>query len=96
MERLTAQPELTRALFELRLESARNPELAATLGDTLARAYRADVEFHAGTGLPGGPFEIALLHYALDGLLLDLVGASIDAGTDPDEVVAAFVTRLVR
>ncbi|WP_231925326.1 hypothetical protein [Micromonospora purpureochromogenes] len=37
----------------------------------------------------------AVLHYALDGLLLDLLTTSIDAGFDPDEVVSALVSRLV-
>lgn len=95
VERTTRRPELTRALIELRLEAARRPGLAAILGATLQRGYRDDVAFHATTGLPGGPFEIALLHYALDGLLLDLLTTSIGAGADPDKVVAAFVDRLV-
>jgi DNA-binding transcriptional regulator YbjK len=95
VERTTRQPDLTRALIELRLEAARRPELAAILGATLRRGYRDDVAFHAGTGLPGGPFEIALLHYALDGLLLDMLTTSIGADADPDKVVAAFVDRLV-
>lgn len=96
VERTTREPELTRALVELRLEAVRRPGLAAILGDTLRRGYRDDVAFHAATGLAGGPFEIALLHYALDGLLLDLLTVSIGADADPDEVVAAFVDRLVR
>ncbi|MBX6750054.1 MAG: TetR family transcriptional regulator [Micromonosporaceae bacterium] len=95
VERTTRQPELTRALIELRLEAVRRPGLARILGDTLRRGYRADVAFHAASGLPGGAFEVALLHYAIDGLLLDLLTTSIDAGFDPDEVVSALVTRLV-
>ncbi|MEV6598568.1 TetR family transcriptional regulator [Actinoplanes sp. NPDC051346] len=95
VERTTREPELTRALIELRLESARSPGLAAILGETLRRGYRDDVAFHATTGLAGGPFEIALLHYALDGLLLDLLTTSIGADAAPDKVVAAFVDRLV-
>jgi DNA-binding transcriptional regulator YbjK len=95
VERTTRQPDLTRALIELRLEAARRPGLATILGDTLRREYRADVAFHATTGLPGGAFEIALLHYAMDGLLLDLLTTSIAADTTPDAVVEAFVNRLV-
>jgi DNA-binding transcriptional regulator YbjK len=96
VERTTRQPELTRALIELRLEAARRPGLAVILGETLRRGYRDDVAFHATTGLAGGPFEIALLHYALDGLLLDLLTTSIGADADPDKVVEAFVDRLIR
>ena len=95
VERTTREPELTRALIELRLEAARRPGLVAILGDTLRRGYRDDVAFHATTGLPGGAFEIALLHYALDGLLLDMLTTSIGADTTPDEAVAAFADRLV-
>ncbi|MET8148801.1 TetR/AcrR family transcriptional regulator [Actinoplanes sp. NPDC049668] len=95
VERTTRQPELTRALIELRLEAARRPGLAASLGQTLRRGYRDDVAYHATTGLAGGPYEIALLHYALDGLLLDMLTTSIEADTDPDTVVATFVDRLV-
>ncbi|MFY1595403.1 TetR/AcrR family transcriptional regulator [Micromonospora sp. WMMD737] len=95
VERTTRQPDLTRALIELRLEAARRPDLARILGDTLRRGYRDDVAFHLATGLPGGAFEVALLHYAVDGLLLDLLGTSIEAGFDPDDVVVALVSRLV-
>jgi len=95
VERTTRQPELTRALIELRLEAVRRPGLARILGETLRRGYRNDVAFHAVSGLPGGAFEVALLHYAVDGLLLDMLTTSIDAGFDPDEVVSALVTRLV-
>ncbi|MEU6074777.1 TetR family transcriptional regulator [Micromonospora sp. NPDC047074] len=95
VERTTRQPDLTRALIELRLEAARRPDLARILGDTLRRGYHDDVAFHLAAGLPGGAFEVALLHYAMDGLLLDLLGTSIDAGFDPDDVVVAFVSRLV-
>jgi AcrR family transcriptional regulator len=95
VERTTREPELTRALIELRLEAARRPRLGEILGGTLRQGYADDVAFHATTGLPGGAFEIALLHYALDGLLLDMLGASIGADADPDRVVTAFVDRLI-
>ncbi|MFI5491905.1 TetR/AcrR family transcriptional regulator [Actinoplanes sp. NPDC051859] len=96
VERTTREPELTRALIELRLEAARSPGLATILGATLQQGYRDDVAFHATTGLSGGAFEIALLHYAVDGLLLDLLTTSIGAEADTDDIVAAFVDRLVR
>jgi AcrR family transcriptional regulator len=95
LERTTAHPELTRALIELRLEAARRPGLAEILGATLRGGYRDDVAFHATTGLPGGALEIALLHYALDGLLLDMLTTSIDAGVTPDQALTAFIDRLV-
>jgi AcrR family transcriptional regulator len=94
VERTTREPELTRALFELRLESVRRPGLRRSLATTLGRGYREDVAFHRTTGLPGGAFEIALLHYALDGLLLDLLTTGIGADVATDEVLDALVTRL--
>ncbi|MCI4061977.1 TetR family transcriptional regulator [Micromonospora sp. R77] len=95
VERTTREPDLTRALFELRLEGSRRPELRRALGDVLRRGYADDVAFHVAAGLPGGAFEVALLHYAVDGLLLDLLTTSVDAGFDPDQVVSALVSRLV-
>jgi DNA-binding transcriptional regulator YbjK len=95
VERTTREPELTRALFELRLEASRRPELRQALGDVLRKGYADDVAFHVAAGLPGGAFEVALLHYAVDGLLLDRLTTSIDAGFDVDQVVSALVSRLV-
>ncbi|MEV0156134.1 TetR family transcriptional regulator [Micromonospora sp. NPDC050686] len=95
VDRTTREPDLTRALFELRLEAARHPELRAALGVVLRRGYADDVAHHAAAGLPGGAFEVALLHYAVDGLLLDLLTTSTDAGFDVDQVVSALVSRLV-
>ncbi|GAB3813240.1 TetR/AcrR family transcriptional regulator [Micromonospora zhanjiangensis] len=95
LERTTRQPELTRALIELRLEAVRRPALAEILGGMLRRNYREEIAFHEGTGLPGGARELALLHYAMDGLLLDLLTTSIGADLTPDEAVTALVDRLV-
>lgn len=94
VRRTTREPDLMRALFELRLEGARRPELGRLLAATLHRSFEDDVAFHATTGLPGGAFEIALLHYAVDGLLLDLLGTSIGAGTETQDVVRALAERL--
>ncbi|MFU8850023.1 TetR/AcrR family transcriptional regulator [Micromonospora sp. SL1-18] len=95
VERTTREPDLTRALFELRLEASRRPELRQALGDVLRRGYADNVAFHVAAGLPGGAFEVSLLHYAVDGLLLDQLTTSIDAGFDIDQVVSALVSRLV-
>jgi DNA-binding transcriptional regulator YbjK len=95
VERTTAAPELMLALFELRLESTRNPELAAVLEPTLAASYQDDVAFHARRGLPGGAMEVALLHYAVDGLLFDRLTTTIDAGLDTEAIVDVLVRRLV-
>lgn len=95
VERTLGSPELTLALFELRLEASRNAGLAEVLGPTLVAAYREDVAFNVGRGLPGGPFEIALLHFAIDGLLLDRLTTPFDPELDLDAAVDAIVRRLV-
>ncbi|WKU02251.1 hypothetical protein Q2K19_19065 [Micromonospora soli] len=77
------------------MEASRRPDLRGALGDVLRRGYADDVAFHVAAGLPGGAFEVALLHYAVDGLLLDLLTTSVDAGFDVEQVVSALVSRLV-
>ena len=84
-----------RALFERRRAAARRPELRSALGGVLRQGYADDVAHHLAAGLPGGAYEVALLHYAVDGLLLDLLTTSIDAGFDTDQVVSDLVSRLV-
>lgn len=93
-DRVLAAPELTIALLELRLEATRHPDLAESLGRTLATGYQGDVAFHVGRGLPGGAREVELLHYAIDGLVLDRLTPSIHAGAA--EQVEAVVDDLVR
>lgn len=96
-DRVLGAPELTLALLELRLEATRRPSLAATLGRTLRTGYQADVAFNVGRGLPGGAREVELLHYAIDGLVLDRLTASIGASgpDDVDTVVDDLVHRIL-
>jgi DNA-binding transcriptional regulator YbjK len=95
--RVLGAPELTLALLELRLEATRRPSLRAVLGRTLSDGYRADVAFHLGRGLPGGAREVELLHYAIDGLVLDRLTASILDGDPPpvDPTVSDLVDRIL-
>lgn len=95
VERTAAAPDLMRALFELRIEATRRPGLAQILRATLTSGYRGDVDYNAQAGLPGGAKEIAMLHYALDGLLFDQLTTSIDAGFPLDEVVTELVHRIL-
>ncbi|WP_427887065.1 TetR/AcrR family transcriptional regulator [Kribbella sp. GL6] len=92
VERLLARPDLTLALFELRLEAARRPGLHEILSRTLRQGFDADVAFHAHAGLPGGAEEIRLLHFAIDGLMLD----QLTPGTGRPYDVNAITERLVR
>lgn len=95
VQRLTASPDLALALLELRLEAARRPEVREALGAWRREAFAADVAFNAAAGLPGGARELALFHYAIDGLVLDRLTTSIDAGTPTDDVVDALVAGLL-
>ncbi|MGI5125194.1 NUDIX domain-containing protein [Pseudonocardia sp. CA-107938] len=95
VRRLTLHRDVSLALFELRLEAGRRPDLAAVIGDWLRANFEGDVAFNVAAGLPGGRAEIALFHYALDGLLLDRLTTSIDPDTSTDDVVAALVDGLL-
>lgn len=95
VRRLTADRDVTLALFELRLESSRRPEVAAVLGAWQRAGFDGDVAFNVAAGLPGGRREIALFHYAIDGLLLDRLTTPIDPGTSTDEIVDDLVSGLL-
>lgn len=93
--RLTADPDVALALFDLRLEAARNGGVERSVGAWLREGFSGDVAFNAGAGLPGGPVEITLFHYALDGLILDRLTTSIDPSTSIEEVIDLLVDRLL-
>lgn len=95
VRRLTAEPAVTRALFELRLDSARRPDLASILGPWLRSGFEGDIDFNRSAGLPGGRIEIALFHYAIDGLLFDRLTTPIDPGIPTDDVIDALVAGLL-
>lgn len=95
VRRLSAEPEVTRALFELRLGAGHRPELARVLGPWLRAGFEGDLAFNESAGLPGGRQEIALFRYAIDGLLFDRLTISIDPDTPTDEVIDALVSGLL-
>lgn len=93
--RLTANRDVTVALFELRLEAARRPEVAKSLGEWMRAGFRGDVAFNTAAGLPRGEREVALFHYAIDGLLLDRLTVSIVSEQSTDDVVEELVAALL-
>lgn len=95
VHRLLTNREVTLALYELRLEAARRPELAASLGRWQRDGLDADIAFNEAAGLPGGRREIALFHYAIEGLVFDRLTSPIDPDTPTDEVVDALVAGLL-
>jgi DNA-binding transcriptional regulator YbjK len=95
VRRLTENREVALALFELRLEAARTPEVSALMGAWLREGLRADIAFNQQAGLPGGATEIALFHYALDGLLFDRLTVPIDPEVPTDTIVEMLVDRIL-
>ncbi|MFT4470710.1 TetR/AcrR family transcriptional regulator [Arthrobacter sulfonylureivorans] len=95
VRRLTAEREVTLALYELRLESTRRPSVAAVLGEWQRTAFEADIAFSTAAGLPGGRRQVALFHYAVDGLLFDRLTNPLDPGTSNDDVIDALVAGLL-
>lgn len=93
-ERLLSSPHLTLALFELRLEAARNPAVANVLTPFLRSGLVADQNFHDTAGLPGGPQEVQLLHWAIDGLVLAALTTGMD-GTNPTDAARELTRRLL-
>lgn len=96
VRRLSADPHVSLALFELRLEASRRPAVAQALGAWRQRSFEDDVAFNTSAGLPGGRTEIALFHYALDGLMFDRLTSPLDTGLPMDDVIDQFVDRLLR
>jgi DNA-binding transcriptional regulator YbjK len=95
VRRLREDPQVALALFELRLEAARRPAVAAALGAWRQRAFEDDLAFHRGARLPGGRTELALFHYAIDGLMLDALTVPLETGLSTDDAIGELVDRIV-
>lgn len=96
VRRLSADPHVSLALFELRLEATRRPAVAKAFGAWRQQALQEDVSFDDGSGLPGGRTEIALFHYAIDGLLVDHLTAPLDTGLSVEAAINEFVDRILQ
>lgn len=95
VERLLAVPTLALALLELRLESARNPELAEELARFVRAGLDDDVAFNAGRGLPGERADIVLLHHAVNGVVLDRLTTPLEPDADPLAVADELARRIL-
>ncbi|MDJ0311823.1 TetR/AcrR family transcriptional regulator [Arthrobacter sp. H35-D1] len=95
VDRLLASPEVTIALFELRLEGTRRHEVADVISAWRRAGFASAVEFNVAAGLPGGAEEIALFHYAMDGLVFDALTTPMDADRDPYSSIHTLVERLL-
>lgn len=58
----------------------------------VSTGFAADVAFNEQADLPGGRSQLALFHYALDGLMLDRLTAPIDPSTSTDQVIDSSLT----
>ena len=96
VHRLMADPDVTIALFELRLEATRRAHVADVLAAWLRGGLSADVEFNTSMGLPGDAADIVLFHYAIDGLVLDRLTVPIEEAADVDAVVDELARRILR
>ncbi|MHA7283908.1 TetR/AcrR family transcriptional regulator [Arthrobacter sp. TMS2-4] len=95
VHRLTTDRDAALALFELRIEATRRPQVEAAIGTWLREGLAADVAFNARMGLPGGPHEIALFHYAINGFIFDQITVAVDPSIDRNRVIEDFVRRLI-
>lgn len=95
VRRLLADRDVALALLELRLEAARKPSVASTLGAWMRAGFEADVAFNAEAHLPAGRSDVALFHFAIDGLILDQLTVQIDPDLSLDAAVDQLVERLL-
>lgn len=95
VRRLSEHSEVTLALLELRLESTRRPAVAEALTHWRRLAFEGDIAFHLAAGLPGGPREIALFHYALEGLILDRLTGPLTPEVSTDQIIDDLVAGLM-
>lgn len=95
VRRLTQNRDVTLALFELRLEAVRRPDVAKLLTSWRREGFAQDVAFNTAAGFPGDESDIALFHYAIDGLLFDRLTGALEPDSDPYEIVDQLVDRLL-
>lgn len=95
VRRLTTDRDATIALFELRLEAMRRPEVAGVLDRWRREGFAGDVQFNTDAGLPCGPREIALFHYAIEGLVLDRLTGPLMPDTPTDDIIDDLVGGLL-
>lgn len=93
--RLLANRDVTIALFELRLESIRRPEVAEVLIGFRRSGFAMDVAFNEHAGLPGTAREIALFHYAVEGLILDRLTGPLMPEDPVDGIIRDLVEGLL-
>ncbi|MFF0783213.1 TetR/AcrR family transcriptional regulator [Streptomyces sp. NPDC003720] len=86
------------ALFEMRLEATRRPELRASFTASVRGDLEQGMEFHRAAGLPGGDETVAVLYLAMLGLLLEhlTLPGVLDGALEGVTVPEGLVDRIVR
>ncbi|MFH7595476.1 TetR family transcriptional regulator [Streptomyces racemochromogenes] len=94
--RLRREPSVQIAVLELRLEATRRPELREELARFLADELEANIAGHLEAGLPGDRQGVALLYFAMQGLIVDdlTVPALLDAHP-VEPLLGVMVERLL-
>ncbi|GAA3518049.1 TetR/AcrR family transcriptional regulator [Actinocatenispora rupis] len=96
VDRMRADRASNLAMLELRLEATRRAALGDELGGFLTAEHTELIDFHLGAGLPGDRIGVALLYFAMSGLLLDdLTLPAIPDQYRTDELVATLVARVL-
>ncbi|GLH99572.1 TetR/AcrR family transcriptional regulator [Phytohabitans aurantiacus] len=84
------------AMFELRLEATRRPEVRALLIDVFRANLQDGIDFHLGASLPGDEITVVLLYLAMSGLLIDdLTVPEVLAPYPYDQLIADMVERIL-
>ncbi|MFG2265258.1 TetR/AcrR family transcriptional regulator [Streptomyces sp. NPDC048720] len=86
------------ALFEMRLEATRRPELRASFTASVRGDLEQGMEFHRAARLPGGDETVAVLYLAMLGLLLEhlTLPGVLDGALEGVTVPEGLVDRIVR
>ncbi|MFE3635889.1 TetR/AcrR family transcriptional regulator [Streptomyces sp. NPDC059168] len=98
MDRATRDRTGYLALFEMRLEATRRPELRASFTASLRGDLEQGMEFHRAAGLPGGDETVTVLYLAMLGLLLEhlTLPGVLDGALEGVPVPEGLVERIVR
>lgn len=94
VRRLTDDRDVTIAVFELRLEATRRPAVADLLDTWRQSGFEGDVAFNEAAGFAGGAREIALFHYAIEGLVFDRITGPLMPEESTDRIIDDLVQGL--
>ena len=96
VHRVRAHPELYIALWELRLEATRRPDIVDPLTSIVRRSFELDVANHERSGLAGTVREVQLVHLAINGLILETLTLPNAIGIADDQIDATIETLVDR